>query len=213
MESLQDAVCLESYGILSMEAVPWGSYCYSLCRESVADGGDAVEQITRHYGIFFLRGFVVVLLLSLIFGSSAVGDQAWSIREFIREALEPEEVAVSDSDLQTFITEGSVDAPVIAWRYEGVLYTGTYELQELVGATDYAGRELTVRLEDISSVGETEDAAENDAREENVEENVEVDGNRIVFLQPGIYCMRLMAKDDKGHRAVCEIGIPVNGGV
>ncbi len=172
-----------------------------------------MEQITRHYGIFFLRGFVVVLLLSLIFGSSAVGDQAWSIREFIREALEPEEVAVSDSDLQTFITEGSVDAPVIAWRYEGVLYTGTYELQELVGATDYAGRELTVRLEDISSVGETEDAAENDAREENVEENVEVDGNRIVFLQPGIYCMRLMAKDDKGHRAVCEIGIPVNGGV
>lgn len=168
-----------------------------------------MEQITRHYGIFFLRGFVVVLLLSLILGSSAVGDQAWSIREFIREALEPEEVPVSDSDLQTFITEGSVDVPVIAWRYEGVLYTGTYELQELVSATDYAGRELTVRLEDISSVGETEDVAENDAREE----NVEVDGNRIVFLQPGIYCMRLMAKDDKGHRAVCEIGIPVNGGV
>lgn len=172
-----------------------------------------MEQITRHYGIFFLRGFVVVLLLSLIFGSGAVGDQAWSIREFIREALEPEEVVVSDSDLQTFITEGAVDAPVIAWQYEGVLYTGAYELQELVSATDYAGRELTVRLEDINSVGETEDAAENDIREENVEENVEVDGDRIVFGQPGIYCMRLMAKDDKGHRAVCEIRVPVNGGV
>ena len=173
-----------------------------------------MEQITRHYGIFFLRGFVVVLLLSLIFGSSAIGDQEWSIREFIREALEPEEVSVSDSDLQTFITEGAVDAPVIAWQYEGVLYTGTYELQELVSATDYAGRELTVRLEDISSVGETEDAAENDAQEEeNVEENVEVDGDRITFLRSGIYCMRLMAKDDKGHRVVCEIRIPVNGGV
>ena len=212
MESLQDAVCLESYGILSMEVMPWESYCYSSCRESAADGGDAVEQITRHYGIFFLRGLVVVLLLSLIFGSSAIGDQAWSIREFIREALEPEEVSVSDSDLQTFITEGAVDAPVFAWRYKGVLYTGTYELQELVSATDYAGRELMVRLENIS-VGEMGDAAGDGVQEENEEENVEIDGDRITFLRLGIYCMRLMAKDDKGHCAVCEIRIPVNGGV
>lgn len=199
-----------------MEVVPWESYCYSLCTESAADGSGAMEQITRHYGIFFLRGFVVALLLGLIFGGSAIGDKEWSICEFIREALEPEEVSVSDSDLQTFITEGAIDAPMIAWQYEGVLYTGTYGLQELVSVTDYAGRELTVRLEDIS-VGEMGDAAGDGVQEENEEENeeknVEIDGNRITFLQSGIYCMRLMAKDDKGHRAVCEIRVPVNGGV
>ena len=54
------------------------------------------------------------------------------------------------ADFDSFAAESRVSSPVITYRYPETLFTGTYETDILVGATDAAGESIDVRIRSVT---------------------------------------------------------------
>lgn len=154
-----------------------------------------MEQIIQSYGKFFIACMVTAALLYLCLGDGT--EAQWSLRKEAAGHFTPAEDTADDGDFQMLNEEGSYEAPKIVWNYEGALDTAVYEISELAEASDYAGRSLAVKVEEIAG------GAEDGARLE--------DGNRLHFFQRGIYKIRLTAIDAQRRKTCCEVQLPVNG--
>lgn len=154
-----------------------------------------MEQIIRSYGRFFISCVVTAALLYLCFGDG--GGVRWSVRKEAAGHFTPVEETADDKDFEMLNVEGSYAAPKIVWKYAAALETDIYELPELAEASDYEGRSLEVKVEEITG------GAENGALLEN--------GNRLHFFRRGIYTLRLSAVDAERRKTTCEVRLPVNG--
>lgn len=154
-----------------------------------------MEQIIHSYGRFFISCVVLAALLYLCFGDSE--GARWSVRKEAAGHFTPVEETTDDKDFEMLNVEGSYAAPKIVWKYAGALDTETYELSELAEASDYEGRSLVVKVEEVT--GGAEDGA------------LLEEGNRLHFFRRGIYTLRLTAVDAERRKTTCEVRLPVNG--
>lgn len=154
-----------------------------------------MEQIIQSYGRFFIACAVLIAVLYLCMGA---GDGTrWSVRKEAAGYFTPVEEAADDEDFRVLNVEGSYEAPEIIWKHAGALDTDIYEIAELAEASDYAGRNLEIKIEEVT--GETEDGA------------CLEDGNKLHFFRRGIYTIRLTAVDAERRKTCCEVRLPVNG--
>lgn len=157
-----------------------------------------MEQIVKTYGKFLLEAAAFIIFwMSAFLG---VRDLQGNIGFFrMLGACLVEERVEYGEDFQTCVDESRRNAPVIFYRREGALDTGTYTVSELIGATDCEGRELVAQVQDMyNSQGISDMQMLNPATEQ------------ICFEVPGIYMLRVRAVDCWNGTSNCWICVPVN---
>ena len=162
-----------------------------------------MEQVIRVYGRFLLEAVVFVMLLVLLSARMTDGQGNYGVFHLIGTHFDVSREETGRADFDSFAAESRVSSPVITYRYPGTLFTGTYETDILVGATDAAGESIDVRIRSVTNpYGETDLCGNESGGVEAV--------RQITFPQSGIYTLRVTATDAHNRRSVCEIRIPVN---
>lgn len=155
-----------------------------------------MEQVIRAYGRFLLEAAVSALLLVLLFAGLKDEEGNQGVFRMIGAQLDEAREESGGLDFAGFAGESRVGKPVIAYRYTGVLYTGSYPPEMLLGAVDAAGNEREVRVRSVTDPQGNE--REPDA------------AGQLVFDTGGIYTLRVAAMDDENRVSTCEIRVPVN---
>lgn len=159
-----------------------------------------MKQILEEYGTFLLEGMVLVSILGLLFGR--ITDEAGNkgMYAMIGAKIKTQDFAYGGyTDFkETVSKECKKTAPKIHY-YGGSLQTGIVRLSEVIYATDYAGRNLQIKIKEIHTpLGESG------------METFLPDTMELVMEEPGIYTVCVLAKDDGNRTSECIIRIPVN---
>lgn len=158
-----------------------------------------MEQVIREYGHFLLSGIVVVFLMSLLFvGLRDVNGNMGAFKIFGKT------VEITDTNhndytdfKESYCEESRKNFPAIVY-VSGHLKTGKIRLGEHIKATDYADKELKIRITAIEGPDGREKIGEYDDIT-----------TEIVILDPGIYTVNVNAVDDGNRLTECIIKIPV----
>ena len=159
-----------------------------------------MEQVIRAYGMFILEAAVFTGVIWLLF--MGIKDNADNQGFSSVTGSCQEEISAPYLDFSRYRTESEKDAPAIQYVWKGMLYLGEYAPEELLSAQDYHGEALPLQLCSVS------DAQGTDRTQE-----VCMESGGIRFESPGIYILKVKAMDAWNRITVCEIGVPVNGGV
>lgn len=159
-----------------------------------------MKQIMTMYGKFLLEGTVLVLLMTMIFISIEDEEGNKGVFEIVGAKLEIESASHSRySDFSgTYQAESRKATPKIAY-IGGYLQTGICSLSDYIKATDYAGRELPVKITSIRSPQGTE-----------VLDTYDPDTAEINLEQSGIYIVTISVFDDGNRVSNGKVRIPVN---
>lgn len=157
-----------------------------------------MEQIIRQYGRFLLEAAVFAVLMWLLFAGITDEEGNRGILRILGAEVEIEEEIPERVDVSCYEQECEVSAPVISYTAEGILYTGEYQVAEILSAVDSTGNPLTVRVKSVS-------------HPRGGVQTYTADVESIVFQERGIYTLCAMAVDASNRKAVCEFTIPVNG--
>ena len=157
-----------------------------------------MEQVIRTYGRFVLEAVVFGLLLWLLM-AGMVDEQGHQGIFSMMGAQIQEETAFYRGDIECYRQEGEKTAPSISYVYSQVLGTGSYGLDEIVIASDSGGERIPVIVESICDPygvvqigGDLSEASQ------------------LSFMVPGIYTLRVSAKDAENRVTICEFRVPVN---
>lgn len=157
-----------------------------------------MELIIRTYGKFLLEALVFVgfWLLVLVGVKDSKGNIGFF--QMLGSYFDEEQVAYG-ADFSKCVEESMRSAPEIFCKNKCALDVGTYDVSEIVGATDCEGKELVVEVKEVCNTQGTPDMQIYDA-----------DDMQIVFETPGIYMLQVCATDCWNGTSVCRISIPVN---
>lgn len=157
-----------------------------------------MEQVIRTYGKFVLEAVVFALLLWLLL-AGMVDEQGNQGIFHMLGAHVGEEIMIFREDVERYQQEGEQSAPIIARAHSQILQPGIYDVDAIVYATNSQGERISVTLESIRDPYGT----------------VQMGGNlsevtQISFIEPGIYVLRVSAKDKGNRVSTCEFRVPVN---
>lgn len=157
-----------------------------------------MEQIIRIYGRFLLTA--VVFVSFWIFVLWGMRDEHGNIGFFqmMGEYFADEQVAYG-ADFTTCIEETQRQPPIIFYKKNSALLTGSYNVEELIGATDCEGRNLPIKVRKSFNAKGMQDMQIYDK-----------DSGQIYFSTPGIYTLQISAMDSWNRVSVQKISIPVN---
>lgn len=155
-----------------------------------------MERILRVYGRGLIEAAALVLFLLLLF--NGIRDEKGNVGIFsvLGGALK-EETMAEGTDFFVCIAESRRAVPQIFYKKSEALQTGTYALQEVIGATDCEGKVLLPQLKEICAPsGQWQTCV--------------AKTDWINFSQAGIYTLRLIVKDGWNQMGRYEICIPVH---
>lgn len=158
-----------------------------------------MEQIIKIYGKFLLEGIVLVALLTILFveiTDEAGNKGVWAITG---NRIEVESIDYKEyTDFKdTYQSESNKAAPTIS-VIGTHLCSGLCVIPAYIKAIDYAGNELPVKVSSIKDESGTE-----------LINNYNIDTGEIDFV-PGIYTVKICAKDANNKQTSCTIQIPVS---
>ena len=159
-----------------------------------------MEQVIRTYGSFLLGAVALGSIVWLLFQGMTDGEGHDGIFAMVG-AWQEDEQSIAGVDFAGFQTESEKEDPTLRYVWSGMLYTGEYTLEQLVTAEDYRGNRLAVVLCGVC------DPEGRSWERENLE------GDSIRLERPGVYRLTVRAVDAWNRSTVCEICVPVNGGV
>lgn len=157
-----------------------------------------MEQIIREYGQFLLSGMTVVLTISLLMGME---DNAGNIGIFKIVGSQIEIADINYNEYKDFRKvyqiESNKNEPTI--RYiSGHLKKGIVKLEDHIKATDYANRNLKLKITEI--IGPDG---------ENLLEQYNESTTELGMYYSGVYTIKVSAIDDSNRLSQCVIKIPV----
>ncbi len=159
-----------------------------------------MELIIKIYGRFLI-GFLVIAAFLLLLFTGIRDDQGnvgvWKMTG-ARLSTEPEQWG---DEFQTSLQESARGMPKIFYRRQEALRVGSYDIKEIFGALDCEKAELELQVRKM-----------NDQQGEIPLNAEELRSGKLVFQEPGIYCVEICATDRWNQTSVCRFSIPVNGG-
>ncbi len=157
-----------------------------------------MKQIAEIYGKFLLDAVLAVSLLLFVFCGMTDTEGNKGIFAIIGAHLDVTgtEDTVSN-EFAVFQEEAKRKPPVILYVDSGMIYTGRHIFSDFIRAEDNEGRELSVRLLGVWKPQEEFEAVLPAVGE-------------VEFSSPGIYRLKVTAKDDRNRRTISVIQIPVN---
>ena len=158
-----------------------------------------MEQVIREYGQFLLSGVVTIFVMLLLFVELKDIDGNIGAFKMFGKTVEIQDTNYEDyTDFkENYLNESSKNFPEIVY-VSGHLKTGRIRLGEHIKATDYADRELKIKITAIEGPDGQEKIGEYDDIT-----------TEIVISNPGIYTMNVNAIDDGNRLTECIIRIPV----
>lgn len=161
-----------------------------------------MKQVLESYGKFLLEAVILVLLLVLLMCNVTDGMGNYGIFQIIGSYFYSEDTGWNDyGEFDSYESECSRAAPVIAYNNEGILYTGRHMLRNYIRATDSYGNPIPVKILSVMNPGGE------------ISENPMGAGDtEINFPVAGIYSIKISATDRSNKKTVSIIKIPVNKG-
>lgn len=157
-----------------------------------------MEQVFSVYGKTLLEAAVAALLLVLLAVGVTDGEGNQGIFDVIGAHIHEEKV-LDGNDFGTFQSEGGKKPPVITYVYPVTLHTGNYDLGSILKATDYNGRELSIRVRSMLDPYGIELIGAGSP-----------DISQISLAERGIYTLKVAATDAWNRTSVRAVRIPVN---
>lgn len=156
-----------------------------------------MEQIIRQYGRFLLEAAVLGALMWLLFAGISDTQGNSGILAIAGTKIAAEEISPRRVDAACYERECEISAPAISYVAEGILYTGEYQMEEILSAADSAGNTVPVRIKSVR--GPRGDV-----------QTYTTDIGKVVFEERGIYTLCVSAADASNRKSVCRFTIPVN---
>lgn len=156
-------------------------------------------QVIRQYGKALLEGMILVILLMLLL--VGIRDDAGNqgVPHIVGARLPTGGINYeSYSDFDACHTESGKQKPTVEY-IGGNLTAGVIKLSDHIHATDYAGRDLQIKIMEIRSPDGSD-----------ITGAYSPDTAEISLDVPGIYSVKLRAIDDGGRKTVCTMNIVVN---
>lgn len=154
-----------------------------------------MKQIAKMYGGAMLYGVCLIMVLVMVFQSvdaqGNVGMPA-QIGQMISVPWEQDDAG----GFAVYASESSEKFPEIVCRISGALTTGTYDVGEVVVASDGAGNALECRVKSI--------------RYPKQEEFIESRDLQLIFDKAGVYELKVSVKDSENRETVRCVTVPVN---
>lgn len=154
-----------------------------------------MKQIAKMYGGAMLYGVCLIMVLVMVFQSADaqgnVGMPA-QIGQMIRVPWEQDDAG----GVAVYASESSEKFPDIVCQISGALTTGTYDVYEVVAASDGAGNELECRVKSIRYLKQ--------------EEFIESRDLQLIFDKAGVYELKVSVKDSENRETVRYVTVPVN---
>lgn len=158
-----------------------------------------MKQVLEVYGRFLVDAVVLVILLLLLFLGIKDADGNQGVFHIVGAKLNTMEKEDSTFfDFLAYQEQSSYTAPVITYKGEAAMETGSYQIGDCVQAFDAQGDELSVKLLGIFLPGEEEMRP------------VFSQTETLLFEEPGIYTLKVQAIDSRRKKTVDLISIPVN---
>lgn len=158
-----------------------------------------MKEVMEVFGRLFLVATVAICVFSLVFFQ--IKDESGNEGIFaIAGAAIPAGEERSGAEYSVYSTVASTQAPTIEAVYVSSLTTGTYRLEEIVNAYDYAGNRAAAVISAVKPPNEA-DWIKTDRVTE------------VSFDAPGIYSLEIIAKDSNQKEIRRVIRVPVNGNV
>ena len=161
-----------------------------------------MEKIMDEYGRFALDLLAMCLLLAYLFGTVTDAEGHRGILEIMGAQIavwNTDYTAYQDFD--TLETEAQKDKPVIEYIAYKPMTLGDNRAADYIAASAWDGAELPfliIRVEDWRGTEVDLNGVYNEA------------DNSLNFLSPGIYKVRVIAKDSGNRKTECDIRIPVS---
>lgn len=154
-----------------------------------------MKQIAKMYGSAMLYGLCLIMVLVMVFQSvNAQGNDGMLVQigQIINVPWEQDDAG----GFVAYAAESSEKFPDIVCRISGALTTGTYDVNEVVAASDGAGNALECRVGSI--------------RYPKQEEFIESRDLQLIFDKPGVYELKVSVKDSENRETVRYVAVPVN---
>lgn len=154
-----------------------------------------MKQIAKMYGSAMLYGLCLIMVLVMVFQSvNAQGNDGMLVQigQIINVPWEQDDAG----GFAAYAAESSEEFPEIVCRVSGALATGTYDVNEVVAASDGAGNALECRVKSI--------------RYPKQEEFIESRDLQLIFDKPGVYELKVSVKDSENRETVRYVAVPVN---
>lgn len=154
-----------------------------------------MKQIAKMYGSAMLYGLCLIMVLVMVFQSvNAQGNNGMLVQigQIINVPWEQDDAG----GFKAYAAESSEKFPEIVCRVSGALATGTYDVNEVVAASDGAGNALECRVKSI--------------RYPKQEEFIESRDLQLIFDKPGVYELKVSVKDSENRETVRCVAVPVN---
>ena len=157
-----------------------------------------MERVIQAYGKFLLEAVTVVFLWVLLFTKVTDDQGNRGVFHIIGSCLEQEEPGTDRTDFESFQSESQKSKPVMTYLNTGILHVGSYELNGLIKAEDYAGEELVLKVKSICDPSGEEQIAE-----------YPDDISKLYLSDCGIYTLTVAATDSWNRTSICRFRIPV----
>lgn len=155
-----------------------------------------MDKIAKIFGGALLCGICFTMLFTLVF-HSADGNGNEGILKMVGSKFGGMWSDESTEGFRVYETEAAKEFPQITYAAAGALGVGVYELGTVVKAYDYMGNPVQVKISSMTLPDGTE--------KKGLEKTTQ-----LTFQSPGIYVLKLKAKDNWNRESIKEVKIPVN---
>lgn len=155
-----------------------------------------MEQVIKNYGGFLLDALVLVVLMALLLTQVTDAEGNKGVFCIIGAGMETDEIDYAAyTDIDTYVTESSRQAPVISFDGNSVIHVGNTCLTDHIKAADHTGTELQIKVLAVMDYTGAELVCNNAVAD---------------FPRAGIYTVKVTAVDAWNRRTTSEIRLAVN---
>lgn len=149
-----------------------------------------MREIIDIYGKTIFQILILTVLLVILFENVTDGEGNRGMRAIISSHIEQQ--VENTPDFDKLSAESEKDPPRFTTELATSLYTGEYQIRDILKAWDYMGNELMVHIVNVYAP---------DGEEQEKE---------LKFYLPGVYEIRAVAWDKENRVRYCTIKVPVN---
>lgn len=156
-----------------------------------------MKKIIKVLGGATLCGICLSMMLILVFHTTDA-DENEGMLEIVGADFEGLWTDNSTAGFDTYEEEAAKQFPEISYKTAAALGVGVYELDMVVTAHDHMGNPVRVKVSSMALPDGTEITGLDEV-------------SQLTFQMPGIYVLKLKARDSWNRESVKEVEIPVNG--
>lgn len=159
-----------------------------------------MEKIINEYGKFLLDAMVVALLIAFLFGNVTDDEGNRGVFHIIGAHLQTWDTDYEAyTDYNSYAVESDCIPPVISYDGTLTMRTGTSRVTDFIRAKAWDGTELAVNVVSVKNSGGIDMLGKYNP-----------DTQELQLDYPGIYTIRVSAKDAWNREQKCDIRIPVS---